>query len=187
MASEDLKPASLDFGVVIAFVAPGFIAFLSASYHLPAAGAWMAAASDKEQNVGVFLFVLLASLSLGLVVSGVRALVLDRLLRSSILGRYAVPPLNLDWSRVDDKKLLVLLTIRDNHYRYYQFYSNALVASVLWALTKALAGAPTLRCIQWLLIAAVIVALLLSARDALLRYVTAVDQALKPQQGGHVE
>jgi hypothetical protein len=181
--AEDLKPSNVDFGVVIAFVAPGFVAFLAVSYHLPTAGAWMAAASHTEQSVGVFLFVLLASLSLGLIVSGVRSLVVDRLLRCHLLGHLAVPNLNLNWSRVDDKNLILLLTIRDNHYRYYQFYANTLVASVLWTLARPLSAAPALPPLFWSLVAGVLVALLLSAREAWLRYVTAVDQVLKPQRG----
>jgi type II secretory pathway component PulF len=91
--ATDLKPSDLDYGIIIAFVAPGFVAFHAASYQLPTAKAWMAAASDKEQSVGVFLFVLLASLCGGLIVSGVRALVIDNLLKSSVvLRKLAVPP-----------------------------------------------------------------------------------------------
>lgn len=175
---SDLKPSSLDFGVIIAFVAPGFVAFWATSYHMPMATAWMTAAADKEQNVGVFLFVLLASLSLGLVISGVRALLIDNLLRWRFLGKLVVPPLNLDWSRVNEKKLALLLTIRDNHYRYYQFYSNTLTALVLWAFARAFAVAPRLSWQYWVLIASALVALLLSAREALHRYVTAVGQLI---------
>src|ERR1035441_9077609 len=149
---EGLKPPSLDFGVVIAFVAPGFVAFWAAAYHMPLATAWMAAAADKEQNVGVFLFVLLASLSLGLVVSGVRDLVIDNLLRWRFLGKHAVSPLNLDWSKADEKKLILLLAARDNHYRYYQFYSNTLTALIFWAVARALAESPRLSWHYWVLI-----------------------------------
>jgi hypothetical protein len=180
--ATDLKPSSLDFGVVIAFLAPGFVAFHGASYHAPTARAWMAAAAEKEQSVGVFLFVLLASLSIGLVVSGVRALTIDKLLRLRHLPkRLVVPPLSLDWSKVDEKRLSVLLTIRDAHYRHYQFYSNTLVALLLWACARACAAGPGLLWQHWTLIAAAVVALLLSARESLLRYVTGVQQVMTPQ------
>jgi len=181
--AEDLKPSSLDFGVVIAFVAPGFVAFLAASYHLPTAGAWMAAASDKQQSVGVFLFVVLASLSLGLVVSGVRSLLVDRLICCRLLGGLRAPSLNLNWSRVDGKNLTLLLTIRDNHYRYYQFYSNSLVASVLWTLARTFSSAPALPWRFWTLVTGILLALLLAARESWVRYVTAVNQALEPKEG----
>jgi hypothetical protein len=179
MASE-LKPSSLDFGVVIAFVAPGFVAFKAASYHMPTARAWMDAASNKEQSVGVFLFVLLASLSMGLVVSGVRALAIDNLLRSPrILGRFVVPQITFDWAQVDDKKLSILLTLRDSYFRHYQFYSNTLVALVFWTFSRAFATGPSLPWQQWALIGTGIIALLLSARDSFLRYSDSVNRALR--------
>ncbi len=178
--ASDLKPSNLDYGVIIAFVAPGFVAFHAASYHLPTAQAWMTAATDKEQSVGVFLFVLLASLSAGLIVSGVRALVIDKLLRfHGVLGGLAVPVYSVDWSKVDDKKLSVIVTIRDGHYRYYQFYSNTFVALVFWACSRAFAGGPSLKCAHWALISAILIALLLSARIALVQYVDALKQAFK--------
>ena len=175
---SDFKPPSLDFGILIAFVAPGFVAFWAASYHIPMATAWMTAASDKEQNVGIFLFVVLTSLSLGLVISGVRALVFDRLLRCGLLGKLAIRQLKLDWSKIDEKKLPLLLTIRDNHYRYYQFYSNTLTAFILWVLARAFANATPLSWPFWALSATASVALLLAARESLDKYVVAVDQLI---------
>jgi hypothetical protein len=173
----DLKPSDLDYGIIIAFVAPGFVAFHAASYQLPTAKAWMFAASDKDQSVGVFLFVLLASLCGGLIVSGVRALVIDNLLKSStVLRKLAVPPYTIEWSRVDDKKLSVLVAIRDGHYRYYQFYSNTFVAIVFWISCRAFADGPNLRLWHWAVIVMTLFALLLSARDALVRYSSAVKQ-----------
>jgi hypothetical protein len=179
--ASDLKPSGLDFGVVIAFVAPGFVALQGASYHMLTVQAWMAAASEKEQSVGVFLFVLLASLSMGLVVSGIRALVLDNLLQfGQLLRQHAVPKLSLDWSKVDDKKLPVLITIRDAHYRHYQFYANTLVAMVFWAFSRASTSRPGMSPQQWALISAILLALLFSARDSFLRYVNAVNRAFGP-------
>lgn len=178
--AADLKPSNLDFGVLIAFVAPGFVALQGGSYHVPTARAWMAAAIEKEQGVGVFLFVLLASLSLGLVVSGVRALAIDNLLRFRwLLRRLVVPGLSLDWSKVDDKKLPVLLVIRDGYFRHYQFYSNTLVALLLWTLSHAFSTEPSMSWQYRALIAAALLALLFSARESLLRYVNGVHEALK--------
>jgi hypothetical protein len=179
MAAE-LKTGNLDFGVIIAFVAPGFVTFQAISYHMPTAQAWMSAASNSEQSVGVFLFVLLASLALGVVVSGVRALVIDKLLRSRLLRSLAVPQLNLNWSKVDVAKLPILLVIRDGHYRYYQFYSNSLVALALWAVSRSFAGSFGLNYYQWAIVIITIVALLESARVSLRRYVEAVGQAFQP-------
>ena len=139
----------------------------------------MAAASDKEQNVGVFFFVLLASLSFWLVVSGIRALVIDRLLRWRCLGQLALLPLNLDWSKVDDKKLTLLVTVRDNFYRYYQFYANSLVSLILWLVARTFSDAPGLRWPFWVIAVLSAIALFLASRDSMQRYVLAVDQLMK--------
>jgi hypothetical protein len=168
--AADTPSTNFDFGVVIAFIAPGFLAFHAASYHFPTADAWMSAVSDKDQSVGLFLFVLLASLSLGLVVSGIRALMIDTLICWSFLGKFAVPRSTLDWSRIDEKNLPVLLAIRDNHYRYYQFYANTLVAMVLWMLARGSSSMPALSWPKWTLMLVATAALFLSARDALNRY-----------------
>jgi hypothetical protein len=175
--AEDLKASNLDFGVMIAFVAPGFVTFQAISYHVSIAQAWMDAASNSDQSVGVFLFVLLSSLALGVVVSGLRALVIDKLLRARLLGSLAVPTLNLDWAKVDVAKLPILLTIRDGHYRHYQFYSNTSIALVLWAAARSFAVGPGLHWYQYIILVATVVALLESARGSFLRYVKAISQA----------
>jgi hypothetical protein len=178
----NFKVSSLDFGIIIAFVAPGFVALQAASYYVPTIAQWMTAASEKEQSIGVFMFVLLASLSMGLVVSGVRALVVDKLLRCRLLRKYAVLPLALDWSKVDEKKLPILITIRDAHYRHYQFYSNTLIALVSWMASHGFAGslgAPW-HAPEWALMAVAAVALLLSARQSFRLYVDGVNQLIDP-------
>lgn len=176
MASET-RSSGLDPGFVIAFVAPGFVAFLALSYHLPAAGAWMDAASKAEQGVGVFLFVLLASLAMGLIVSGVRALTIDNILCCQWLPRrFIVRRPVIRWDKVDSETLPIVLTVRDALYRHYQFYSNTLVALIFWTLSHATAEVASLSYGQMVVIIIALIALLFSARDSLLRYTNAVNQ-----------
>ncbi|MBZ5554639.1 MAG: hypothetical protein LAO21_18125 [Acidobacteriia bacterium] len=178
MESENVKMSGLDFGIVIAFIAPGFVALQAASYHFSTVRAWMAAASDKEQTVGLFLFVLLASLSMGLVVSGVRALAIDNLLRFRfVLRGLVVPKVQLDWSQIDSENLSILITIRDAFFRHYQFYSNTLVALLFWAFSHAFSDRPKLPWYDWALITSLLVVLFFSGRDSLQRYANAVNKA----------
>jgi hypothetical protein len=149
------------------------------AYHLTAAGALVTVAADKEQGVGVFLFVLLASLSIGLAVSGVRDLLIDAPLRWKIRGKQLVAPLALDWSKVKDTNLAILLTIRDNHYRYFQFYSNTAVALVLWSLLYHFSSEQDLSALTWISLAVVVGLLLWAAKRALTRYVQAVKELLQ--------
>jgi hypothetical protein len=176
--SSEIKTSSLDFGTVIAFVAPGFIGLYALSYHVLTARTWLDAASNKEQSVGVFLMVLLASIAIGLVISGVRQLVIDNLLCSSRLGRFALPQHALDWSKITEKNLPLLNTIRDGYYWYYHFYSNTLVSVVFWAAARWTAGV-SFRWWHWMVIAFAAIGLLSSARFSLQRYRSALSQAFK--------
>ena len=176
--SSEIKTSSLDFGTVIAFVAPGFIGFYALSYHVSSARRWLDAASNKEQTVGVFLMVLLASIAIGLVISGVRQLVIDNLLCSSRLRKFALPKHALDWSKVTNEKLPLLNTIRDGYYWYYHFYSNTLVAVLFWIAARLAAGI-SFRWWQWVVIAFAAIALLTSARFSLQRYRGALAEAFK--------
>ncbi len=167
------KASSVDFGVLIAFIAPGFVALKATSYHSATAADWMANAALREQTVGVFLFALLASLSLGLGVSGVRALLVDRLFQKS-LWKYSVPRPLILWHLADETRLTTLVTIRDNYYRYYQFYANTAVALLIWAIARCVALGEAM---SWrmLFTGVAIIALLFSAHDSWERYVKAVN------------
>ena len=173
--SDELKGSSLEFGTIIAFVAPGFLALKAAAYHLPTAHNWMQAASDKDQNVGVFLFALLASLSLGLAVSGVRALLIDGLLSWEMLGPLKLPKLTIDWKALDEKGLAKLVALRDNYYRFYQFYSNTMVALAVWIVARSTSDMPPLAGQSWVALVAILVVLLLAARQQLNLYYAAVN------------
>jgi hypothetical protein len=175
--TSEIRSSGLDLGFVIAFVAPGFVAFYALSYHMPMAGEWMNAASKANQGVGVFLFVLLASLAMGLIVSGIRALTIDKFLCfRRLLGLIAVPKVAIDWAQVDSEKLPIILTVRDAFYRHYQFYSNSLVALIFWAFSRATAEEPRLPWGLWVVVVLGLCALLFSARDSLSRYEKAIRQ-----------
>jgi hypothetical protein len=81
-------------------------------------------AKSATQPVGIFLFVVLASLSLGILVSGVRSLVLDWVYSLTGLHRPEMDYLALK----DAGKKAVFDGLNENFYRYYQFYANSLVA-----------------------------------------------------------
>ena len=76
----------------------------------------------------------LALLSLGLLLSGLRWATVDQFLEREcwIFGE-ALP--RIDFKELDNKDTLVaFLRIVENHYRYYQYYSNSLVAVELGGL-----------------------------------------------------
>jgi hypothetical protein len=115
---------SLSFGVVIAFVAPGLLALWGISQYSPLISDWFGETSTDEPSVGGFLLVGLASLSVGVFVSGIRWAVVD-----SAMKLVGVRPTNRDFSKLADPACLRAFdAMVEGRYRYYQFYSNSLIA-----------------------------------------------------------
>jgi hypothetical protein len=117
-----------NFGVIIAFLLPGFLLLWSASASSPQIGAWLNAASEGNGGtVGGFLYATLASLALGLLISAVRELGLDWLHHRTGVKRLTVSFSNL--ARPD--ALAAFQGAIENYYRYHQYYGNTLVAVFL--------------------------------------------------------
>ncbi len=112
------------FGLLIAYVLPGFVALWGLSYQSPLLRQWLTSpqASVDFPTIGGFLYVALASIALGMTLSAVRWLVIDRINEHTGMAR----------PRWDDTRLQQNLgaynLLRDIHYRYYQFHANGLLA-----------------------------------------------------------
>jgi hypothetical protein len=61
-----------NFGVVIAFLLPGFILLWGLSFSSDLVSTWLAKSSSGSASVGGFLYSTIASLALGLIVSAAR-------------------------------------------------------------------------------------------------------------------
>ena len=177
----DRKLGDLTFGMFLAFVAPGFIGFVAVSYHLPSARSWIEAAQKSEQSVGVFLFAALASITCGVVISGLRDLIADPLFCSGCFGmttKLQLPKVGLK-ALSDPNVLAAFESAIENYYRYYQFYANTAVAMSLLSLSRVTATCPPVWPRAWWVVAAVLIILLsASAYGSLKRYATAVTEIL---------
>lgn len=166
------------FGLLIAYVLPGFVALWGLGYVSPTVRLWLSAAQVTMDipTIGGFLYVTLASIALGMTLSAVRWLVIDWINEHTGLPRPS-------W---DDAKLQKNLDaynlLRDIHYRYYQFHANGLLA-----LLVVLAARPRVpEGDNWLtfdLVDAVLVALVgvffVTARDNLAKYYRRVTDLLE--------
>lgn len=125
-----------NFGIVIAFLLPGFVLLWGLSYSSPDIAAWLAKASgETSPSIGGFLYSALASLALGLVISAIRWVFIDHL-----LGWMDIKDPGIDIAKLTDKdKAAAFLMVVENHYRYYQYYANTLVA-VIGAFVAAYVG-----------------------------------------------
>jgi hypothetical protein len=159
-----------NFGPLIAFCLPGFILLLALSYSFPDLKDWLAISAAKDgASIGGFLYSTLASLSLGLLLSGLRWATVDQVLAREfwIFGE-ALP--NIDFRELDNKeKLAAFLNVVENHYRYYQYYSNSLVAVELGGLAYLWNGGKA-SVSQWILTIVLVGILYAASRDCFRKF-----------------
>lgn len=114
-----------NFGLLIAYVLPGFVCLLGAGTLSDAVWVWLVGAGSAGPSVGGAFYVGLASIGAGMTASVVRWAVLDTAHHFTGLQRPS-----LDESRLTER-LAAFNYLVEQHYRYYQFYGNTLVATLL--------------------------------------------------------
>lgn len=162
-----MKELSENFGVLIAFLLPGFLFVWGLSFSYEEIATWLVNSNaDGSPTVGGFLYATLASLSLGLLVSAVRWAIIDHLMSYCGVDENNIHYANLG----DEHKYTAFVGAIENHYRYYQYYANTLTALVIVYVTYCLVS--TGEFISWLtlIVSAVAVILFLGARDALMKF-----------------
>jgi hypothetical protein len=113
--------SSSNFGLLIAFLLPGFTVLWGVSYFSGTVRNWLSGAGTTP-TVGGFMFVTLASVAAGVIVSTVRWAVLDTIHRWTGLRQPT-----WDFSRLQDN-VAAYNVLNDIHYKFYQFHGNALFA-----------------------------------------------------------
>lgn len=114
---------SRQFGLVIAYLLPGFIALIGVAPFVPMIAGWLRA--DQSGGFGAPVYALLAATAAGMVVSCFRWFLVDQILVLTGLER---PRFN---ARALEQNPSAFNYLIENHYRYFQFYANSLVA-VIW-------------------------------------------------------
>ena len=123
-----------NFGLLIAYLLPGFVALWGAAYHVEVVRSWLESTPPDAPSIGGFLYVTLASTALGLIVSAARWAVVDRL-----FARLGVRQPAWDFDLFTER-LAAYEVLVSYHYRYYQFYANMLVALASTYLSRLLAA-----------------------------------------------
>lgn len=116
--------SSSNFGLLIAFVLPGFTALWGASYLSPVLRSWLIAADPSGPTVGGFLYVTLASVACGLTVSTVRWATIDWIHHYT-----GLPRPRWDFSRLQEH-FAAYKILNEIHYKFYLFNSNTLISVV---------------------------------------------------------
>lgn len=155
-----------NFGLLIAYLLPGFVALWGMAYHVETIQLWLQSTAPNAPTIGGFLYATLASTALGLVVSAVRWALVDR-----ILGWLGVRQPEWDFDQFSER-LAAYEVLVANHYRYYQFYANMLVALICTYLSRLVAQKTSHGREGWIAAGVVIVEAILfaGAWDTLRKY-----------------
>jgi len=173
---RELSP--FNFGLLVAYLAPGFVVLWGFSLHSPTVHAWLAVAPNHAPTVGDLFYATLASVACGMIVSAFRWAMID-----TIHHRTGVVVPQWDFSllqdRLDGYQLLV-----EFHYRYYQFFANMLVASAFSyaAYRAAPAGFDAPWTAADIGFGVVCVVLFVTSRDALQKYYCRAGELLTPTE-----
>ena len=163
-----------NFGLLMAYVVPGFVVLWGASGFSSTVESWITGSPQNGTTVAGLLCVTLASLAVGLTVSALRWMVVDRL--HHLTG---LQPPECDFGNLEGRLQGFLLLV-ESHYRYYQFYANLFVAVAL-AYAQCLAWPHGSVCGGgWRLASVVLLEMVLLAgsRDALRKYYRRVERLL---------
>ena len=169
-----------DFGLLIAFVLPGFTALWGIAQVSAPVRAWMGTPPADPPTVAGFLNITVASITAGLAVSTVRWLLID-----SLHHRTGVRPPDWDFSALT-RNVAAFALVVDHYYRYYQFYANMLVSLALvlaarWATVEPSAvGWPDAGLL------ALMAVFFLGSRDSLKRYYARGGQLMRTSRPGRV-
>jgi hypothetical protein len=167
-----------NFGIVIAFILPGFVALLGVSCFSTTVVSWIAASQGGKPTVAGFCYVSLASLAAGLTVSAVRWALLDTLHHAT-----GVTAPVLQFAHLDDR-LNGFLVLVENHYKFYLFYGNAFVAAAFSYSAYLVAGGFGGLSQRWWTVGFLLLEIVLFAgsRDTLKRYYSRTAELLNHPQ-----
>jgi len=175
--------SSRQFGFIIAYVLPGFIALGGLAPLFPTVALWLRPVSTGQYDLGVGppLYAVLAAMALGLVLSCFRWATIDRL--NGLTG--------VDRPSWDDRELERVLAGFDylvqNHFRYYECIANTLLALLAaYALNRLAGTVAFLSAWTDLGMAAVLVVLFFASRNALASYYTRTSRLIGLTQRGDV-
>ena len=169
----DLREDS--FGLLIAYVIPGFLWILQLSAFSAPLQVWLSATPLTAPTIAGFLFATIASVGAGLTASTLRWLTVDTFHHKTGLRPTTWTFRELQ-SNIDAFNAAV-----QYHYRYYQFYGNSMVVIVLGAFVgrgpgslAGLAPGPAL-----LIDLALVLLFAVASRDALAKYYDRAGELLK--------
>lgn len=156
--------SSKTFGHAIAFLIPGFVVVWALSPVSPTLASWLGS-PEAAVSIGGFFYGTIASLVAGLIVSAMRATLLD-----FVHHKTGIPRPDLDYSKLQANKDAFNIVI-EQLYRYYQFYANMFVAALVAYTGHLISGSkyPWNEVGLSIIFVALEIVLFLASRDSLSR------------------
>jgi hypothetical protein len=114
------------FGILIAYVLPGFTALRGLPFEGLGQAAWGTPVTGVEPTMSAFLSETTQAIAAGMIVSAGRWLTIDW-----VHHHTGIAPPRWDFAR-HERNAAAFEFLIDIHYRYYKFYANMVVA-LLWA------------------------------------------------------
>ena len=111
-----------DFGLLISTVLPGFVSLLGFADYSETLRHWIGQTGGEAPSVGGFLLLTVASVFAGLTIGTIRWVSIDR-----IHDRMGIRQPGWNFGNLKNREQAFGVMI-DIHYRYYQFYSNSIIA-----------------------------------------------------------
>jgi len=155
-----------NFGLLIAYLIPGFVALWGLGYVSEPVRLWLQGAGSGGPSVGSALYVVLGSVGCGMTASVFRWALIDTFHHRTGLRKPVLDESNLA------EKLQAFDYLVENHYRYYQFYGNTLVSGLVaycsWRSVVSTSVHPV--GLGDLFLAVTVAVFLMGSRDALSKY-----------------
>jgi hypothetical protein len=159
--------SSGSFGLLIAYLVPGFTALWGLAQVSSTVQSWLGANPNTAPTVAGFFYATLASVAAGVTVSTLRWLLIDSIHHATGIHR---PRWDFSQLRGNVDELQLLIEI---HYRYYQFYGGMMVALAIAYITARSSVDTWSSPLGWIDVGFVVleVAFFLGSRDTLTKYV----------------
>lgn len=164
------------FGILIAFIIPGWILLLGLSLRFPEIQPWVAGPIESSPTIGGFLYSMLASVALGMLASTLRWMALDPVM--NFRRAYACEP---DFRELRNSHE-AMKSLVESHYRFYQFHGNTLVA-ICFAVPERWLHLG-FRASEAILLGAIMIVLILGAWDTHRKYALRASRLLSTDAAG---
>lgn len=162
-----MNSSTNQFGLMVAYLLPGFIGLAGIASFVPVVATWLRPTTYAEASLGPPIYAVIAATTIGMLASCFRWLLIDH-----IHERTGVVPPIWDDTQLEER-IVAFNYLVESHYRYYQFVGNTLIAVLAaYGLNRFMDTSPLLGVGTDVAVVFLSAALFAASRDALSKYYT---------------